>query len=208
MPASIPEAGRRKDVILRSLIVRYQEEDAMSPGYALRHMSGLLCIVLLTVAYTAYGQVAGTIKGTVYDKTTKDKLPGANVIIKGTSSGASTNLDGFYTIKNAPAGVQTLTVAYVGYKSTNITVTIPTGGTLTQDIMLSPDDHRGGRGPGHGAGPGTVAGDQPAALVRQDRQRRVRGEDPGAAGLQCRGRRSAGCLVCRHCRVRVKQARW
>jgi TonB-dependent receptor len=110
----------------------------MSPGYALRHMSGLLLVVLLTVASIAFGQVAGTIKGTVYDKTTKDKLPGANVIIKGTSSGASTNLDGFYTIRNAPAGVQTLTVAYVGYKSTNITVTIPAGGIVTQDIMLSP----------------------------------------------------------------------
>ena len=110
----------------------------MSPRYALRQVSGLLLIALLALSQTATGQGVGTIKGTVYDRTTKDKLPGANVIIKGTSAGASTNLDGFYTIRNAPAGAQTLTIAYVGYKSTNISVNIAAGGTLTQDIMLSP----------------------------------------------------------------------
>lgn len=109
----------------------------MSPRYAMRHVVVLVVVALVALAQPARGQGTGTIKGTVTDRTTKDKLPGANVIIKGTSAGASTNLDGFYTIKNAPAGVQTLTVAYVGYKSTSITVTVPAGGTLTQDFALT-----------------------------------------------------------------------
>ncbi|MBP1690807.1 MAG: TonB-dependent receptor, partial [Bacteroidetes bacterium] len=80
---------------------------------------------------------AGTIKGTVTDRTTKDGLPGANVVVKGTSTGAATNLDGVYIIRNAPAGEQTIVVTYLGYISRSITVNIPEGGTVTQDFQLS-----------------------------------------------------------------------
>jgi TonB-dependent receptor len=79
----------------------------------------------------------GILKGTVSDKSSKDRLPGANVIIKGTSVGAATNLDGMYTIQNAPAGVQTVVVTYLGYVTKSVTVNILDGGTLTQDIQLT-----------------------------------------------------------------------
>lgn len=78
-----------------------------------------------------------TIKGTVTDKSTKDGLPGANVIFKGTSIGAATNLDGVYIIRNAPAGEQTVVVTYLGYVTRSVKVNIPDGGTATQDVQLS-----------------------------------------------------------------------
>ncbi|MCC6397582.1 MAG: carboxypeptidase-like regulatory domain-containing protein, partial [Bacteroidetes bacterium] len=92
-------------------------------------------IVILCAAQAL--QAAGTIKGTVSDRTTKDGLPGANVVVKGTSVGAATNLDGVYIIRNAPSGEQTIVVTYLGYVSRSITVNIPEGGTLTQDFELS-----------------------------------------------------------------------
>jgi len=97
-----------------------------------------LCVAGMISIFTAQVlTAAGTIKGTVYDKTTKDGLPGANVVVKGTSVGAATNLDGVYLIRNAPAGRQTLVVAYVGYTSTTLAVNVSDDSTITQDFYLT-----------------------------------------------------------------------
>jgi TonB-dependent receptor len=78
----------------------------------------------------------GTIKGKVLDKDSKDALPGATILIKGTSIGAAADLNGVYSITNAPSGEQTIVVSYIGYVSTTMTVTIPEDGTLQQDFGL------------------------------------------------------------------------
>jgi outer membrane receptor protein involved in Fe transport len=80
---------------------------------------------------------AGVLKGTVTDRTTKDGLPGANVVVKGTSIGAATNLDGVYMIPNAPTGEQTIVVTYLGYITTSRQVTIQEGETVTQNFALA-----------------------------------------------------------------------
>ena len=85
----------------------------------------------------------GTIKGKVFDKESKDALPGANVIVKGTSIGTATDLDGAFSIPNAPSGEQTITVSYLGYVSASITVKIPDGGSVTQDFYLGATTIRG-----------------------------------------------------------------
>lgn len=78
----------------------------------------------------------GTLKGRVFDKDTKDGLPGATVLVKGTSIGASTNLDGGYTIYNAPSGRQTIVVTYVGYRPISEEVNIADGQTVQKDFSL------------------------------------------------------------------------
>ena len=80
----------------------------------------------------------GTIKGKVSDKETKDALPGASVLVKGTSTGASTDLNGTFTIYNAPSGQQTLVISYVGYVSLTVNVDVPDGQTLEKDFELEP----------------------------------------------------------------------
>ncbi len=58
-------------------------------------------------------------KGTVTDYEGLP-LPGANVIIKGTSTGTQTDFDGNYSIETKPGDV--LTFSYVGYDTKEITV--------------------------------------------------------------------------------------
>ena len=87
--------------------------------------------------------MAGTIKGTVFDKESKDPLPGANVVVKGTSVGASTDLNGSFSIPNAPAGEQTVTVSYIGYISQSAVLTITEDGTVKHDFYLSATTIRG-----------------------------------------------------------------
>lgn len=59
----------------------------------IRKTSLLLGVSLLFVAQSLMAAGTGTVKGIVYDKESKDELPGATVLIKGTSIGASTDIE-------------------------------------------------------------------------------------------------------------------
>ena len=64
------------------------------------------------------GLVAGTtgkISGHVADAGNGESLPGANIVLAGTTLGASTGSDGSYVILNIPPGTYDLRVALVGY---------------------------------------------------------------------------------------------
>jgi hypothetical protein len=58
---------------------------------------------------------SGKISGRVVGSDTGEPLPGANVVIVGTSIGASSDVDGFYTIINVPPGNYTLQSSFIGY---------------------------------------------------------------------------------------------
>lgn len=77
----------------------------------------LVCIGLL--AGSAY---ARTIQGTVIDASTDEPIVGASVFVKGTQLGASTNIDGNYTL-NVPDNAKTLTVTYIGMVPQEVAIT-------------------------------------------------------------------------------------
>ncbi len=95
-------------------------------------------MLLALPAGQAFAQT-GTVTGMVTDSTTGEPLPGVNVVIEGTQIGTATGADGNFTISNAPAGEQALLASFVGYAQQTVPVTIPEGGTVEQDIVLSPD---------------------------------------------------------------------
>ncbi|HGY56566.1 MAG TPA: TonB-dependent receptor, partial [Caldithrix abyssi] len=83
-----------------------------------------------------FAGTTGKISGVVKDADTGEPLPGANVVIEGTALGASTDMDGFYSIINVPPGVYTLRVIYIGYADQiikNVKVEID----LTTQISIS-----------------------------------------------------------------------
>ena len=90
---------------------------------------------LVTTASALEGKT-GAIRGKVFDKDTKDGLPGATVLIKGTSLGTAADLNGAFSIPNAPAGEQTVVISYIGYVSASVVVNIPVDGTLQHDVGL------------------------------------------------------------------------
>lgn len=63
------------------------------------------------------------IKGSITDKDNKP-LPFASIIIKGTSTGTTTNIDGYYKIKTIFEGEIELEVSFTGYLSQNKKITI------------------------------------------------------------------------------------
>ena len=76
------------------------------------------------------------VSGTVTDAKTGDKLVGANVIVEGTETGTSTNVDGNYTM-TIPAGLSSakVTARYIGFKQASVIVTA----SGTQDFSLAED---------------------------------------------------------------------
>ena len=68
----------------------------------------------------------GSVGGRVTDSK-NEGIPGATVLIEGTSMGSSSNVDGTYRIENVPAGAQTLVISFVGYNSVRRPVTVKAG---------------------------------------------------------------------------------
>ena len=71
-----------------------------------------------------------TVEGTVYSKDSKETLPGVTVVVKGTTHGTVTNLDGKYSISVKPSDI--LEFSYVGYKKTDV----PVNGQTKLNISL------------------------------------------------------------------------
>ncbi len=75
-----------------------------------------LLLILVFVGSQVMGQQS--ISGTVSDE--NGPLPGATVVVQGTSNGVSTDFDGNFSIQASPGDV--LEVSYVGFQTQLITV--------------------------------------------------------------------------------------
>jgi len=92
-----------------------------------------------TIADTA-SQKSGRndIKGFVIDATSGEALPYANILLKGTSRGTTSNTSGYFVLVNAPARTCTLLVSYIGYLSQEVIVENAGGQTQPLRIKMKP----------------------------------------------------------------------
>ncbi|MEL6926482.1 MAG: carboxypeptidase-like regulatory domain-containing protein, partial [Bacteroidota bacterium] len=72
----------------------------------------------------------GTISGTILDEKYGDPLIGANVVIEGTTTGASTDFDGKYSF-DLEAGTYNIVMSYIGYQDKTIQEVIVKEGEIT-----------------------------------------------------------------------------
>lgn len=76
------------------------------------------------------------ISGSIKDSQTGQALPGGIVVLKGTSLGASTDLNGNYVISSVPTGTYTIKASYVGYLPEQKKITVKAGENLTENFKL------------------------------------------------------------------------
>jgi TonB-dependent receptor len=120
-----------KKTLLRAALTALLTHTKRSFGMkALLSVGIILCLLPQTLL------AGGIIKGKIFDKETKDGLPAANVMVKGTTIGTVADLDGVFSIPNAPIGEQTLIVSYIGYSSMSVTITVPESGTVQRNFAL------------------------------------------------------------------------
>jgi len=86
----------------------------------------------------AYAQKAapGEISGVVKDLSSKESLPYASVLIKGTVIGMTTDLEGGFRFSNLQPGDYTIQVSYVGYSPKEIPVKLISGEKMRLTIEL------------------------------------------------------------------------
>ncbi|HRH66217.1 MAG TPA: TonB-dependent receptor [Bacteroidia bacterium] len=76
------------------------------------------------------------IRGFVYEAETTEPSIYTSVYLKGTTYGAQTNLDGFFSISKVPPGNYTLMITSVGFDSIVMPLTLKSGDLLTKKIYL------------------------------------------------------------------------
>ena len=75
-----------------------------------------IAIFLLIMAENLFSDVGNFVSGTVTDRN-NEPLVGANIILKGTFLGSTTDMNGFYKIDDIDPGKYTIFVSYIGYRS-------------------------------------------------------------------------------------------
>ena len=96
-------------------------------------------ILALTLCFS-YGisLAQGTLSGSVKD-IDGETLIGATIIVNGTTTGTSTDIDGNYRLE-IPSGDLTITYSYTGFSPYEMTITVEDGSSYTQDIILNRDN--------------------------------------------------------------------
>lgn len=94
----------------------------------MKHLFSLAIAILFFTFQQSFSDTNnGTISGEVRDAVTKQPLPGANIVIVGTSIGTTCNADGYYVLKNIHPGKYLLKATLIGYD-----------GTVNSDVVVSP----------------------------------------------------------------------
>ena len=83
----------------------------------------LFIMFFLVIALVTRGQNY-TIKGTVTDSITGEPLPYVAVLLKGTTIGGTTDIDGNFTISTS-SKVRTIQISYLGYTEKEVNFTHP-----------------------------------------------------------------------------------
>lgn len=107
-------------------------------GFSKSKVIVLMLAFILLFSSNLLAGITGKIAGKVIDQTTGEPLPGANVMIEGTTMGTSSDVDGFYFIINIPPGVYSVSASYMGYeKLTKSEVMVRADRTTSIDFLLS-----------------------------------------------------------------------
>lgn len=99
-------------------------------------MKKILLMLFLGITFVSYGTLAQerTVSGTVTDAENDSPLPGVNVVLKGTTVGTTTDIDGNYRLL-VPSEGGILSYSFIGYTTTNVDI----AGRSVIDVQLESD---------------------------------------------------------------------
>jgi TonB-dependent receptor len=84
-------------------------------------MRKLITSLFLTCSCFVFAQNSGSIVGKITDKDDdNNSLPFATILLKGTTTGTTSDVDGLYALRNIAPGTYTLVFSFVGYETVEI----------------------------------------------------------------------------------------
>lgn len=120
-------------------------------------MKHFLFTIVIVVCATAalLPQNKGVVTGTITDKNTREPLIGANVVLEGTTLGASADINGNFRIANVPAKMYRLKASFISYnsliiekvdvqpgKETNLAVVLTPAEQIMKEVVITADAAR------------------------------------------------------------------
>jgi hypothetical protein len=100
--------------------------------FKLTKSSAFLLLVLFSSLLSAQ---TGSVKGFVYDKANGEPIPFCNVFFKGTTIGANTDLNGFFTINRVPPGDYNILVTSLDFDTISEKISIVAGEILNKKFF-------------------------------------------------------------------------
>lgn len=117
----LPELNKKIDVDVQNQDVEQFMKSVLEQNFAKAQiMDNHLVVVTRNQVKESQVQQQKQIKGVVKDAKTDEPLIGANVVVKGTTTGTITDLDGAYSLQ-VPENV-TVVFSYIGYKPQEVVV--------------------------------------------------------------------------------------
>ncbi|MEM9327177.1 MAG: carboxypeptidase-like regulatory domain-containing protein, partial [Bacteroidota bacterium] len=95
----------------------------------------LYFVICCGTVYSSFAQT-GTIQGKVTDNG-GNPIEFANIVVEGTTLGATSGTDGSYQVVNVPVGPVDLVVSSVQYETMTRKVRVSAGQTLNQDFTMT-----------------------------------------------------------------------
>jgi outer membrane receptor protein involved in Fe transport len=86
----------------------------------LKNVIASMLLLTIAVAVPLWSGTTGKIAGVVTEKAGGASLPGANIVVEGTTLGAAADVHGQYTILYVPPGTYTVQIFAIGYKKVTI----------------------------------------------------------------------------------------
>ena len=93
--------------------------------------------ILLFCFQTAALAQSGTIRGFVYDRESGEPIIFTNVFLAGTQFGASTDVNGYYSISQVNPGEYTIKVTALGYDTDSAKVTVRPGQVINKKLFIA-----------------------------------------------------------------------
>lgn len=91
--------------------------------------------ILLLITSMSYGQT-GTIRGFVYDKENGEPVLFTNVYLSGTTYGAATDVNGYYSVTKVPPGNYNLVVSSIEFDTLVTPITVAANEIITKKLYL------------------------------------------------------------------------
>ena len=106
----------------------------------MKNQKNLTLFALVAFLFLGFSGVAqdGGIKGFVYNEESGEPVIFTNVYLKGTTYGAPTDQNGFYSISKVPPGNYKLMVTSLGYDSLETNITIEGNKIINKNLDLKP----------------------------------------------------------------------
>ncbi len=102
----------------------------------MKNKSLLIFVISLFISTFAHAQGDNSLRGFIYEKSTGEPMMFCNVTLKGTTYGASTDLNGYFNITRVPDGQYDVYVTSLGYDTISDNVTLRNNQVINKKYYL------------------------------------------------------------------------